>query len=139
MVFQKKTFWAKRLNLQWGRLINWSKFWGKGVIFTCCQINILGLICRLRHHYTTGNTKAFFQMYKSEFLLTRNLIEMFIHRIRIIALRIISKRYHFWWEEKYWRGIIVSFGEKISAQYLSELLGFDGVEKFVDFITASSI
>jgi len=76
---------------------------------------------RLRHHYTTGNTKAFFQMYKRGFLLTRNLIEMFIHRIRILSLRIITK----------------SFGEKISAQYLSELLGFDSVEKFIEFITAS--
>jgi len=89
---------------------------------------------RLRHHYTTGNTKAFFQMYKRGFLLTRNLIEMFIHRIRILSLRIITKRYDCLLEI-YLR---VSFGEKISAQYLSELLGFDSVEKFIEFITASS-
>jgi len=35
-------------------------------------------------------------------------------------------------------GKCFSFGEKISVQYLSELLGFDGVEKFIEFITASS-
>jgi len=76
---------------------------------------------RLRSHFLSGNTKAFFQMYKSQFLLTRYLLDMFMHRIRISALKLITK----------------SFGEKISAQYLTELLGFENIDKFTEFLTAS--
>ena len=62
-------------------------------------------------------------------------MDMFMHRIRINALKLITKRYG---GREFPLIKMISFGEKISAQYLSELLGFANVEKFTEFITASS-
>lgn len=70
-------------------------------------------------------------MYKNGINLVHYLIELFLIRVRIWALKIVTKRY------TYFLVTYLSFGEKIALPYLADLLAFSDEESLKEFIISS--
>jgi len=60
-------------------------------------------------------------MYKNGIGLTPYLIDIFLNRLRVMALKTLTK----------------SHGDKLSVQYLTDLLAFNEVDDFRDFVKSS--